>query len=964
MAKTKASKNTEAPDKEEERQKKKEGPDFYIAAIGSSAGGLDPLKQLLGGIKPGSGIAYVVISHLDPHHSSMLPELLQRSTPLKVMEIVDNLPIQPDTIYVIKPGCDLTIAGSGFRLETRAADHVSFPINTFFTSLADRCGEQAIAVVLSGTGTDGMIGARAVKDQFGLVIAQEPATAQYKGMPLAVVSAQVVDAILAPEKIGPYIADFVANRVKRLRKGEPEKLFNTTTINRICALIERRTGHDFSGYKHSTLIRRIGRRMDLHRLEGVDQYIERLQDNPDEVDALFGELLIGVTSFFRDPQAWDIMKQKVLPMICQGKEHGAEVRVWVPGVSTGEEAYSMAILFDEYMNEHNISYKLTIFATDIDERAVEKARKGLYPAAISADLSKERLERYFVRQDNALAVRRDVRESIIFAPQNLLKDPPFSKLDLICCRNLLIYLNAGIQRRLIPVFHYSLSPNGVLFLGSSEGIGDFGDLFTAVDGKWKIYKRISDEKQHLTDFPMTQRAPERPHPAPREDLFKLIGQRLLDDFVPACAVIDQDGKIQYIHGRTGKYLEPAPGEAQLDIFRMAREGLQSALQAAVHQAVAQNHSVERSPVKVKTNGDSVRIKLRIKPLLARKDGNRLLTVVFEELVEPKEPATGQRAPQDRSVEELEQELRNTRENLQSTVEELETSNEELRSMNEEYQSTNEELKSANEELETSREELQSLNEELTTVNSELQEKISNLSVMQKEMQMFLNSLDIPTVFLDDQLRLVRFTTQASAIFHIIDSDVGRPIQHFASTLHDPTLIADAKEVLKTLQYSEKEVQTTDGHWYLRRTLPYRSTESHLQGLAVNFVDIHSFKTAADKLAKIETVVGSMTDVVNEPLIVLDSQFKVLRASNSFYERFKLDAEQSLGKSLFEIAGTMVDAEVIRNYLLFIEEGKKIESITTRAQVAGQTFDLTVRAQKVAYGPSHVWCVVFKVSETH
>lgn len=954
MAKEKAGKST---DKAKDDRKQEE-TEVYIAAIGASAGGLDPLKKVFSNIQPDSGIAYVVITHLDPHHSSMLPELLQKTTKLPVREIADGMEIEPDKVYVIKPDYEVVLNGRRFELEKRMRDKVTFPINTFLMSLAEQHRDLTIAIILSGTGTDGAAGIKAVKEKYGLVIAQDPANAQYNGMPEAALATGAVDQVMEPEKMGVFMAGYVTNRNKRLMRSERDQEVSSAKIHTICGLLQRRTGHDFSDYKQNTLIRRIGRRMDLHRLEGLDQYIHFVQENPDELDALFAELLIGVTNFFRDPPAWEVVKQTVFPIICEGKEQGADVRIWVAGVSTGEEAYTMAILFQEYMNEQNLALKPTIFATDIDEIAVEKARKGVYPPAISVDVSKERLEKYFTRQENAFIVRRDLRESVIFAPQNLLKDPPFSKLDLICCRNVLIYLNSSLQKKLIPMFHYSLNTNGVLFLGSSEGVGEYGDLFTTIDGKWKIFKRSDDAKRYPADFPMTRKAPEPPPPAVTTDLSKIIGQELLDEFVPACVVIDQDGRIQYIHGRTGKYLEPAQGEAQWDIYRMAREGLKNTLRAAIHQAITQNTAVSQSPVKVRTNGDSVRVSLHVKPFVTAKGGGKLLTVAFKEITETKELKAGQKAARDRSIEELELELKNTRENLQSTIEELETSNEEMRSMNEEYQSTNEELKSANEELETSREELQSLNEELTTVNSELQEKIGGLNALQKEMQIFLDSLDIPTIFLDSELRIVRFTAQAAAIFHILDSDIGRPIEHFASNLNDKAFFDDAHEVLKTLRQKEKEVQTTDGRWYLRRTLPYRATQSELRGIAINFVDIHSFKTASTELRKIEIIVGSITDVVTQPLVILDSQFNVMRASESFYGQFKLNAEQSVGQSFFELAGRMMNTSMIKDYFDVLQEGKHIAAITAGMPIGTQTAQVTIRARKVPYGLNHIWCVVF------
>jgi two-component system CheB/CheR fusion protein len=881
-------------------------PGFHIAAIGASAGGLNPLKAIFSSIKPDNGIAYVVISHLDPHHATMLPELLQKSTNLSVKEITDGMVIEPDCVYVIAPDNMLTIKDGRFQLEKRASDKIAMPINIFLKSLAEQSKDRAIAVILSGTGTDGAAGLKAIKEHFGVVVVQNPDSAQYKGMPSAAIATGLADEVFEPEQIPEFLADYVIHRKKRLSKAE--KVINPSKIDIVCKLLHRRTGHDFSGYKHNTIIRRIGRRLDLHRLENVDHYIRFLQENPQEVDALFGELLIGVTNFFRDAPAWEVIHDKVLPIICNNKPHESAIRIWIPGASTGEEAYSMAILLQEYMDEYNLILKPTIFATDIDETAVEKARKGVYPAGIETDLSKERLSRYFARQDNSYVISRNIRETVIFAPQNLLKDPPFSKLDLICCRNVLIYMDSTLQRKILPLFHYSLNPGGVLFLGSSESIGDFDDMFTMIDSKWKIYRRRVDDTapSGVLDFPLAHALPEavHKHVVPTADINKWMGQKLLEEFVPASVIIDYEGNIQYFHGRTGRYFEPAPGQAKWDVYEMARSGLKTALRAAVHQAVSQNTNVSRDRVRIKTNGDYIQVRLEVRPF---GDGRKLLMVTFREIAEDVKSAAKE-PEHDKYYGDLEQELKDTRENLQSTVEELETSNEELRSMNEEYQSTNEELKSANEELETSREELQSLNEELTTVNNELQDKINGLSEAQKEMQMFLDSLDIPTLFLDDELRIVRFTVQAAKIFHIIESDIGRPIQHFASNFNDDSFIEEAKEVLKTLRQMEKEVCTTDDHWYLRRTLPYRTADSRIRGVAINFVDIHQIKSTVEELEKSRIAAQSLARVIDEPLVILNKDFCITMASDSFCRQFSFSREQIENKIFFEIGDGLMNKE--------------------------------------------------------
>ena len=962
MAKKKSSKNS-GTDAVPQIDSQVNPCEFYIAAIGASAGGLDPLKRFFSNVKPGTGIAYVVVSHLDPHHATLLPQLLQKTSTLPVKEITDGMQILADNVYIIAPDYQLTLIENRFHLEKRVSDKISMPINIFFQSLAEHSKEQAIGIIFSGTGTDGVQGIKAIKENFGVVIVQDPQSAQYQGMPSAALSTGFSDQVLEPEKIPEFLNEYTSHRASRLIQSQFGKNIGVPQIKKICSLLRRRTRHDFSGYKHSTIIRRISRRIDLHRIDNVDKYIRFLQENDHELDALFAELLIGVTNFFRDPPAWQILKEKILPMICEHKLEGSDLRVWVAGVSTGEEAYSMAIMLAEYIGEHNLDLKPTIFATDIDAAAIKKARAGRYPLSIAEDVGEERLAKFFTRQDNFFSVNRDIREMLVFALQNLLHDPPFLKLDLVSCRNLLIYMNNDLQKKIIPLFHYTLNPSGALFLGPSETIGEFNELFSPLDPKWKIFTRNGNGQAHypLMDFRITP--PQIvPQPSPLVDISQAAVEELLDAFVPPSVVINDQNEILFINGRTGQFLEPPQGKAKWDIVNMARPGLKAVLPAAIHKCVSQRTTSLRRNLKVNTNGHTVIINLTVRLFKLSESAKELLIVAFEEITTPSHTESKEENAAEKSGARVEQEIIDMRENLQSAVEELETSNEELRSMNEEYQSTNEELKSANEELETSREEMQSLNEELTTVNSELSDKISNLNEVQNEMQMFLDSLDVPTVFLDHNLNIVRFTTQAAKIFHIITSDIGRPIAHFASNLQDKTFLEDAKDVIKTLRYQEKEIETADGLWYLRRMLPYRTADSRICGVAVNFVDINDIRAAAHELEKTKVTARAIAAIVDEPIITLDQNFNVTMASDSFYRYFGLIAEEVEGKPFFEIDSELKNIKELRDYLDTVLIGEKAKSIIVKKKFDSREKEFHFRAERIS-GKSDFWCIVLRIEQT-
>jgi len=654
-----------------------------------------------------------------------------------------------------------------------------------------------------------------------------------------------------------------------------------------------------------------------------------LQESPEEIENLFREILIGVTTFFRDPESFVKLKTALLELVKSKPENGY-IRIWVPGCSTGEEAYSVAIILRECMTEAKKTLNVQIFGTDIDAIAIEKARSGSF-SGIASDVSKDRLSLFFSSRDNRFLIRKDIREMLIFAQQSIVKDPPFTKLDLITCRNLLIYFNTDLQKKVIPVFHYSLLPGGLLFLGSSETINVFVDLFSIVDNKWKIYRRRESvySSQPLIDFPAsrsrgkTHEIVEKPGDTP--SITRIAEQIILKNYTPHCVITTDDGEIVYIHGRAGKYLELTHGEAKMNILEMARGGLQQELPALMRRVVSRKRALTVEGIKVRSGGSTHVLNLTVKPIQGPRESPGSLLIIFEEVKSPGGRPASKAKPYERRsikrIKELEHELKSTRENLRSAVEELETSNEELKSSNEEMQSTNEEMQSSNEELETSKEELQSLNEELITVNTELQNKNDELSAVNNDMKNLLDSTDIPTIFLDNDLCIKRFTFHATKVVNLIAADIGRPISHLAAKFKYTRLIEDAKEVLRTLVYRQMELQTNDGLWYEMRILPYRTTSNVIEGVVITFSDINTLKTTyerIDKLSKENQVAreyaDNIIDTVRESLLILDKDLRVLSANRSFYRMFRSVREETVGKSIFTLDGNKWEIPQLRELL--------------------------------------------------
>jgi len=859
---------------------------FPIVGIGASAGGLAAFEAFFSGMPADvdPGMAFVLVQHLAPDHKSILTELIRRYTRMQVFEVEDGMKVAPNCAYIIPPGCDMAFLNGALQLlEPSAPRGQRMPIDFFFRSLAQDQHERAIGVVLSGTGSDGTLGVRAIKGEGGMVMAQNPESTEYDGMPRNAIGTGLVDFELPPAEMPAQLILYVNHAFGKSLRPVITAPKSENTLKKIFILLRAQTGHDFSSYKPSTIQRRIERRMAVHQVESMESYLKFIQTAPEEVDALFRDMLIGVTSFFRDTEAFKALEEQVIPRLFTTKRADSAIRIWVPGCSTGEEAYSLAILLAEHQESLNEKFRVLVFATDIDSHAIATARTGIYPASIAADLTPERLSRFFSPEpgEATFRIHKGIRDMLIFSEQNVIKDPPFSKLDLISCRNLLIYLNGDLQKKLIPLFHYALNPAGFLFLGTSETIGELQDLFSALDRKSRLYQRKED---HIGIWhpggsqllPPTMTPDTTPQPAAKKAAYprklplrELTEQALLQEIIQVGALVNTQGDILYLYGRTGLYLEPTPGESgPNNILKMAREGLRRDLVTALHKAVQTKETVRRPGLRVKTNGDFTTVNLTVRSVATTPDASiepPLYLIILEQAREPlfgnqlspdrqkgKQSAETDSEDADSRINALKRELQAKDEYLQSTNEELETSNEELKSANEELQSINEEMQSTNEELETSKEELQSVNEELATVNSELQTKVADLSRANNDMNNLLAGTGIATVFVDHQLRILRFTPTATKIINLIQTDIGRPVSHIVSNLTGyDKLTEDTQAVLDTLVPREAEVMSTGGRWYAMQIQPYRTIDNVIEGAVLTFVDITEAKKLQEALREKE-----------------------------------------------------------------------------------------------------------------
>jgi two-component system CheB/CheR fusion protein len=839
-----------------------------VVGLGASAGGLEALSQYLAAMPLHSGLAHVVVQHLSPQHTTMLPELLQRATAMPVQEATDGMPVLPDVVYVIPPDCELQLVHGRLHLRPPQQAHgMRLPIDVLFSSLAQDLGERAIGVVLSGMGSDGTLGLQQIKGQGGLTLAQTPATAGFDPMPQSAMASGCVDIVASPALMPGRILQVIGQSgtagQRAGRSSNPKEETGDAALSSILDMVKVHCKHDLTLYKTSTLERRIDRRVAVHGLASTAEYARFLAHNPKELDLLFAEMLIGVTGFFRDPDLWADIEGQVLPELlarpCNEADGKAGLRAWIVGCSTGEEAYSLAMAFKEATARQASSDTCTlqIFATDLSADAILLARKGFYTSRALEQLSPERRAHFFTPQPGGAQVNQAIRDMVLFAQHDVILDPPFTRLDLLSCRNVLIYFNATLQQRLMPLFHYSLRPQGVLVLGGSETVGRAQTLFVPLCPKTRIYQR-SERVLHAgaVDFPVNLYAPSRTHQQesalstpsqpPPINLQALADQVLLQTFSPPAVLVNEAGDILYISGRTGKYLEPAAGKANWNIHVMARRSIRTPLAVALRQAAQSEQAVELPGLLVDEDAHH-RLHVTVKAVREPKALAGMLMIVFRDVLLPPGTRVRKGAPAEPMDTTLATELDRSREEIQALRLEMQASKEDLQLANEALQSTNEELQSANEELTTSKEEAQSMNEELQTINGELQARLDDLALAQSDMQNLLNSIDIATLFLDNDLNVRRFTEQTTRIFHLRDGDVGRPLTDLANTLRYPDLYTDAKETLRTLTPCEKQVSTADAHWFSVRIMPYRTLTNMIQGVVLTFVDITVAKTLEARL---------------------------------------------------------------------------------------------------------------------
>ena len=921
--------------------------------MGGSAGSLGPIKLFLAGMPADSGAAFVVIQHLAPSHTSMLTEILAQHTPMQIFDVREGMPVEPNCVYIIPPNRYLGIRDGVLYLADPVTVHgIRMPIDFFSRSLAEDRQERAIFILFSGAGSDGTLGVRAVRGAGGLTIAQDQ-TAQFADMPRSAIATGMVDIVLSPDRMPKAVMDYL--RQPYIQRGESAAVLLAEAkpggFNDILHIVKAQTDHDFRCYKKSTILRRIERRMGLHGISDFSEYGKLLRWNADEIGQLNKDLLINVTSFFRDAEAFEELRRMVIAPLVQSKQTEDKLRVWVPGCSSGEEAYSLAMLLSEEMEATRKQCAVQILSTDIDEEALQLARSGIYPESIAADVGSDRLSKFFERKDSGYKVIDSLRNSVIFAVQNFITDPPFSRMDIVSCRNLMIYIDADTQAKLIPLFNYALSPGGYLFLGKSEGIGGRQDLFDMVSKKNRLYRRITPARPIILDSPILpgkKRAAYIDVPAgrnlPATAYPDSIRHALLNHFAASVVLVDRKGQILQFHGQTSKYLNLPTGEPSLNLLDIAKEGLSLKLRSAMHRAASEGKAVVLENVRITQDESSSFVRVTVKPILPRSDAEPLLAAIFEDIPRPVtvQIEAVQDGGSETAVMQLEDELRASRQALQSTIEDLQTSNEEMRVSNEEVVSTNEELQSTNEELETSKEELQSVNEELITVNSQLQEKIANLNKANNDISNFLSSTQIATLFLDSELRIKLFTPAANKVMKVIPSDAGRPISDLSLSFIDYDLPADIRAVARDANTIEREVRHSDGSSYLIRIIPYYTQRDRVDGIVLTFGDVTKLRRAERQTRLLATVV---TDS-NEAVVLFDLQGNIQDWNSGAQSMYGWSKEEALRLNIHDIAPAAKAKEDF-NLMHQLQAGKKIASFETqRLTKDGRVLDVWLTATPI------------------
>lgn len=923
---------------------------FSVVGLGASAGGLEAFQRLLEHLPGNTGMAYVFIQHLAPAHDSKLAELLARSAKIPIIQIEDGVAVQPNHGYVIPPSVNLAISHGVLHLMPRPAGRlVHLPIDYFFHSLAEDQGNRAIGIVLSGNASDGTLGLEAIKAAGGITFAQDEQSAKYTSMPHSAISTDsIVDFILPPEQIARELTRIAPNSYVRLvpkLAAEEQIGDNNGSIDKMFILLRTATGVDFSYYKQSTIRRRILRRLILHKLDNLQSYVHYLQQDKAELQSLYNDLLIHVTSFFRDPEAFESLAQKILPQIIRNRQGDMPIRVWVPACSSGEEVYSIAITLLEALGDSGAGVSVQIFATDVNESNIERARAGIYTEAVTANIPPALLQRYFTQTTGGYQIHKRLRD-MVFARQNLIRDPPFSRLDLISCRNLLIYFGPALQKKVLPMLHYALKPGGFLMLGTSETVGTFADLFALVDKKNKIYsKKMSlplpkfdayDSSAMERSLAAAGKADMKP--ATAADIQHEADRVVLTRYAPAGVLINADFDILQFRGHTGPFLEPAAGAASLNLLKMAREGLTAELRAALHKAKSENITVRREGLRMAGGKGFKTINIEIIPLLAVPvSQERCLLVLFEDAY-PEPAFTGapdavpktkqaRQVAKDPKQAQLEQELIAAKEYLQSVIEEQEAANEELQSTNQELQSSNEELQTTNEELETTKEELQSSHEELTTLNEELQSQNIELSMLNNDLNNLLLNVNIPILMLSNDLRIRRFTPQAERLLNLIPTDVERPISDIQPNIIAPQLEAQILGVIDTLATSAQDVQDRSGRWYNLRIQPYRTIDNKIDGAVLTLLGVEESKLGMEEALVTSSFVQPIMEMVAQPLLCLDEQLRLTLANQAFYHLFKLEADTAKHSPLFQLNDGAWDKPALRACLeTILRNDKPLEDI--------------------------------------
>ncbi|MBC7925454.1 MAG: PAS domain S-box protein [Bryobacteraceae bacterium] len=901
------------------------GNPFPVVGIGASAGGLEAFSQLLAALPTDTGMAFVLVQHLDPEHDSLLTDLLGPLTRMPVVTVEDGVVVEPDQVYVIPPNTSMELEGRTLRLDAREAG-LHLPIDIFLRSLARVQGSRSIAVILSGNASDGSLGVRAVKAECGITFAQDETTARFGGMPCNAIATGAVDYVLHPADIGrelavighhPYLVPTQSGDVQTevLPEGEAE-------LKRIFALLHATTRVDFSHYKPTTTRRRIGRRMMLLRMESMAEYARYAEQHPAELRDLYRDLLISVTSFFRDPASFEALTQYVMSSLSTRVNGTDTVRVWVPGCATGEEVYSLAIALYEGLRELQPAPQLQLFGTDISDVALERARQGIYPEGISQDVTPERLSRFFVKVDTGFQISKLIRECCIFARHDVTRDPPFSQLDVISCRNVLIYFDTLAQRRVFPVFHYALKPTGVLLLGSAETTGAAADLFTPVDKQHHIYCRGLRTTRVSLQLPLTADPSESPLRTGRQagnlDLHKRVDRIIQNKYSPDAVLVNSELQILLFRGRTSPYLDPAPGKASLNLLRMAREDLVLPLRRALQRANELNVSTRETLPPVKLERSDEELTLEVTPIAGSSGTERSFLIAFLRRVVAPRPVADV-TPEESStandhVRTLEQELEATREYLRNLTEEHETNSEELRAANEESRSANEELQSANEELGTTQEELQSANEELTTVNEELQSRNQELGSINSDLKNLLGAVTIAIVMVDPDIRIRRVNTAAEQLFELGPLDIGRPIGQVRGRFEMLWLEERVRSVIESLNTSAEEVRDRNGYWYSVAVRPYRTLDNRIAGAVITFQDIDPLKRGLEAAEGARDYAEGMIETVREPLVVLDADLRVLRATTAFYQTFLTSREETEGRFVYDLGNSQWDLPRLRELL--------------------------------------------------